>query len=233
MIKKYNKFLFFPIIIFCFLLNYFSAQAGTQCASNSGTCYKPSLAPANYIEVSAGNPGCAAGRKCYKPKTSEATACKDNGGPTANCYSTCDGKEAVPTGDAGCKNESGKKCCKLLAEGGGGNSGILPPPTGGDKGEGDYSLNDFVQLAVNVSDKILGLVGSLALLAFVYGGIVFLISGGSSEKVEKGKQILLGAVIGLAVVFASYTIIQFTMSALGVQEAADGGWAKTSWFTGK
>lgn len=134
------------------------------------------------------------------------------------------------------------QCCidnKWQNSSGTGN-GILPAETGGkgcpqgaEGNCGDYSLNDFISLAIKISDYILGIVGSLALLAFVYGGIVFLISGGSSEKVEKGKQILLGAVIGLAVVFASYTIIQFTMSALGVQEAADGGWAKTSWFTGK
>jgi hypothetical protein len=73
------------------------------------------------------------------------------------------------------------------------------------------TLNDFVRIAVNVSQLILGLTGSIALLAFIYGGFVFLLSGGSAQNVEKGKGILKAAVIGLVIVFASYSIIQFVL----------------------
>ena len=75
------------------------------------------------------------------------------------------------------------------------------------------TLNDFIRIAVNVSQIILGLTGSLALLAFIYGGFVFLLSGGSAQNVEKGKGILKAAVIGLVIVFASYMIIQFVLQA--------------------
>lgn len=102
---------------------------------------------------------------------------------------------------------------------------ILPEPTG-DKGqEGDYSVNDFIQVAVNVSELILGLVGSLTLLMFVYGGVTLIFSGGNKDSVERGKTIITNAVIGLVIVFASYTIIQFTLSALGLSSAKD------TWFT--
>ena len=77
-------------------------------------------------------------------------------------------------------------------------------------------LNDFIRIAVNISKIILGLTGSLALLAFVYGGFVFMLSGGSAQNVEKGKNILTGAVIGLVIVFASYTIIQFVLRQAGL-----------------
>ncbi len=63
---------------------------------------------------------------------------------------------------------------------------------------------------------ILGITGSLALLAFIAGGIMFLISAGSSERVTRAKQILLGAVIGLVIVFTSFMIIQFVYTALGI-----------------
>lgn len=78
------------------------------------------------------------------------------------------------------------------------------------------SLNDGVQLMVNVAQWILGIVGSLALLMFVLGGFMFLISGGNSQTVEKGKSILVGAVIGLIIVFCSYMIIKFSMAAMGL-----------------
>jgi len=89
-------------------------------------------------------------------------------------------------------------------------------PDDGKKDLGNYELNDFLFLAVNVSQWILGIVGSLALLMFVYGGLTFVLSGGSAQAVDKGKKILIGAVIGLAIVFASWTIIRFSMSALGL-----------------
>ena len=95
---------------------------------------------------------------------------------------------------------------------------------------GDYELNDFMKVFVNYYDIVLGLVGSLALLFFIYGGIVFLISGGNSEKVEQGKKILIGAAIGLVIVFASYTLIQFVFTALEIPGAGKGGWATPDWF---
>ncbi len=93
----------------------------------------------------------------------------------------------------------------------------------GDKYEtGSYELNDFLLIAVNVSKIILGLVGSLTLLMFVYGGLMMIISSGNTEKVTKAKGILLAAVVGLAIVFASYVIIQFVMTSLGVKNWSGG-----------
>lgn len=143
--------------------------------------------------------------------------CTTFAGPGYSCMDISKGTGCIP---CHCSGGNNTQCCQPLSDANSSGNGILPTETGGGtcpSGEncGDYSLNDFVQLAVNVSKTILGLVGSLALLAFVYGGIVFLISGGSSEKVEKGKQILIGAVVGLVIVFMSYTIIQFTLDAFG------------------
>jgi len=101
-------------------------------------------------------------------------------------------------------------------------AGILPPESGGicpsgQEGRcGNYTLNDGVQLMVNVAQWILGIVGSLALLMFVIGGFMFLISGGNSKTVETGKNIIIGAVIGLIIVFCSYMIIKFSMAAMGL-----------------
>ena len=94
---------------------------------------------------------------------------------------------------------------------------------------GDYELNDFIDLAVKVSQIILGVTGSLALIFFIYGGFIFLISGGSSEKVTKAKQIIIGAVIGIVLVFTSYMIIGFVFQALGADTSGT-AWSTTDWF---
>lgn len=89
-------------------------------------------------------------------------------------------------------------------------------PQGSSYETGDYELSDLLQVGVNVTKIILGMVGSLTLLMFVYGGVMMLISAGNSEKVSQAKGILMAAVIGLIIVFSSYLIIQFVMQALGV-----------------
>lgn len=111
--------------------------------------------------------------------------------------------------------------------------GILPKESGqGSCGDyqgncGRYTLDDFLSLAVKISDWILGFVGSAALLFFVYGGMLFVMSGGSSDKVDQGKKMIFGAIMGLILVFSSYLIIQFVMSSLGFVKAENGSWSKT------
>jgi hypothetical protein len=82
---------------------------------------------------------------------------------------------------------------------------------------GDCQLNDFARLAVNATGWMLGIVGSLALLMFIYGGVVFLISAGNSEKVTQAKGIIIGAVIGITIVFTSYMIINFVFTSLKIE----------------
>jgi len=102
--------------------------------------------------------------------------------------------------------------------------GILPTPTGAGggcpddyKGNcGNYEVIDFISLAVNASQWILGMVGALSLIMFIYGGFTFLISAGSSENITKAKNILTASVIGLIIVFSSWLIIKFVIGTMGL-----------------
>lgn len=88
---------------------------------------------------------------------------------------------------------------------------------------GNCSLNTFIALGVSLSNIILGLVGALTLAMFIYGGVMLLISGGNSEKISKGKDIILGSVVGLLIVFGSYTIISFVVDdVLGAKKSFSG-----------
>ena len=81
--------------------------------------------------------------------------------------------------------------------------------------EGKYTLTDILNLGINLTTWILGIVGSLTLAMFIYAGITMLISGGNTQKISQAKNILTAAVIGLAIVFCSYLIIKFVLAALG------------------
>ena len=83
--------------------------------------------------------------------------------------------------------------------------------------DGSYTLDDLVGIFPSVAEVYLKLAGSLALLAFVIGGVMMIISGGNKEKVQKGQQALLAGVVGLIIVFTGWLIIQFVYSALGIQ----------------
>ncbi|MBI1912128.1 MAG: hypothetical protein HYS21_09010 [Deltaproteobacteria bacterium] len=55
----------------------------------------------------------------------------------------------------------------------------------------------------------LGIVGSVALAMFIYGGFTWMLSAGNSTQVEKGKNILIWATIGLVFIFSAYAVLQF------------------------
>lgn len=97
------------------------------------------------------------------------------------------------------------------------NSGIWEG-LGDCRTEGKCSVTDLVRLGINIFQFVLGIIGSLALLAFVYGGILFLFSGGNTDMIEKGKNTLKGATIGLIIVFASYALVHFAAYTLGISE---------------
>jgi hypothetical protein len=83
---------------------------------------------------------------------------------------------------------------------------------------GNYEVNDFLALGATVTQYILGIVGSVALLAFVVGGVRMIMSRGDKGEVKKGKDAVFAAVIGMVIVFTSYILVQFLMKQLlGVQ----------------
>jgi len=73
------------------------------------------------------------------------------------------------------------------------------------------SIQSVIGRAIN---SLLGIVGSLALLMFVYGGLMWMTSAGASDKVKKGKDIILWSAVGLVVIFSAYALTKFVITAL-------------------
>lgn len=57
-------------------------------------------------------------------------------------------------------------------------------------------------------------ISSFAILMFVIGGVLWITSGGNTERVQRGRTIMVEAVIGTLLVFAAYAIVGFTLAAL-------------------
>lgn len=70
------------------------------------------------------------------------------------------------------------------------------------------------KLIGKVITAVLGVVGSLALLIFVYGGLIWMTSSGSAEKIKQGRDTLLWAAIGLVVIFSAYGLTRVVLSSV-------------------
>ena len=65
-----------------------------------------------------------------------------------------------------------------------------------------------------ITNTILYIVGIIAVIMLILGGIKYLTSGGDSKKVTDAKNTVLYAIIGLVVCFLSFAIVNFVISAL-------------------
>jgi len=83
----------------------------------------------------------------------------------------------------------------------------MPPPPVGVPG-------NFEQSIMNLTNWILGFVGMIAVLAFVWGGIQYLTSAGNEDQARTGKQTLKYALIGLVVAGIAYAIVNVIVNTI-------------------
>lgn len=66
----------------------------------------------------------------------------------------------------------------------------------------------------------LSVIGSFALLMFVYGGVLWLTSAGSDKQIKKGKDTITWAVLGLVVIFSAYVLVNALITGITTGNAA-------------
>jgi hypothetical protein len=69
-------------------------------------------------------------------------------------------------------------------------------------------------LVARIISAVLGIVGSLSLLIFVYGGIIWMTARGDSKKVAQGKAALVWAALGIVAIFSAYSVLSLVTSTL-------------------
>ncbi len=60
----------------------------------------------------------------------------------------------------------------------------------------------------------LSFLGIIFLCLIIYGGFIWMTSGGNETKVLKAKEILRNAIIGLIIIIASYSITSFVFHSI-------------------
>ena len=85
-----------------------------------------------------------------------------------------------------------------------GTDGVNPGANG--------SLMDSIKLILNA---VFGIIGVIAVIMIILGGISYATSQGDPGKVKKGKDTILYGVIGLIVALLAFAIVNFVLGALG------------------
>jgi hypothetical protein len=70
------------------------------------------------------------------------------------------------------------------------------------------NLNIVIGLLIR---SLLGIIGSIALVVFIYGGFTMMTAAGNPERVRRGQATLVWAIIGLAVIFSAYALARLVL----------------------
>jgi len=65
------------------------------------------------------------------------------------------------------------------------------------------SISDTIYSLINI---LLAIVGILAVVYLVYGGVLYITAGGDAEKAGKGRIAITNAIIGIVIVLAALII---------------------------
>ncbi len=63
-------------------------------------------------------------------------------------------------------------------------------------------------IAMSALDAILGVAGIIAVLMIVIAGVIYISSGGDSDRISFAKKTLVGGIIGIVVVILSLIIVK-------------------------
>ena len=73
----------------------------------------------------------------------------------------------------------------------------------------DADVNNIVQTIITI---LIWLVGVLAVIMIIYGGIIYTTSGGDPGKVKKGKDTIIYGIVGLIIAILAFVIVNFVIN---------------------
>jgi hypothetical protein len=79
------------------------------------------------------------------------------------------------------------------------------------KAQGTDSATSLIKTVI---DTMLFLLGSIAVIMIVIGGIRYTTSNGESSQIKSAKDTIMYAIVGLAIAILSYAIVNFVVGSL-------------------
>lgn len=89
-------------------------------------------------------------------------------------------------------------------------------PGGQFNGLCKLNLADFSGIVATII-QVAFVIGVIIALAFlIWGGIQWIVSGGDSKKVDGARNMIIGALVGLAIMFLSFFILNILLGFFGI-----------------
>ena len=85
--------------------------------------------------------------------------------------------------------------------------GVQFTDTGQDENDLPATIGAIIQV-------ILGFLGVVVVILIIYAGFLWMTAGGNSDQVKKAKDLMINAVIGLAIILSAYAITAFVLTKL-------------------
>lgn len=76
------------------------------------------------------------------------------------------------------------------------------------------SNRSFVEVLGSIINVVLSVLGVVLLIIVIYAGVLWMTAGGNSDNVDKAKQLIINAVIGLVLILAALAISTFVFNTL-------------------
>lgn len=73
---------------------------------------------------------------------------------------------------------------------------------------------DPVSVTINIVNILLSFLGLASIIMFLYAGIIWFKSGDNDEELNKAKEIIKGAIIGIVLTLSAYGISYLTFNQL-------------------
>jgi cytochrome bd-type quinol oxidase subunit 2 len=85
-------------------------------------------------------------------------------------------------------------------------------------GSKPINTDNVIALAADLTNFAASFIVTLSIIAFIYGGYLYLSSFGNTENTDKAKKVMVGALIAILIGFASFGVVR-TFSTLEGREA--------------
>jgi type IV secretory pathway VirB2 component (pilin) len=72
--------------------------------------------------------------------------------------------------------------------------------------------NDLMTTLNTIINVVIGLIGFVAVIVIILGGVQYTTSAGDSSKVKKAKDTIMYGIIGLVIALMAYSIVNFILS---------------------
>lgn len=196
------------------------AQRATTCNSLGGICRAVTLCNQNTSIINSSATDCGT-NICCVPKA-PATGVTCSGSQSGTCRASCISGESAASGSYIDCVSGNNICCVASSTTPLAGQTTTPANSGGDiTFPNPIKASTMSEFLGNVLSALLGVVAFISLIFIIIGAVMYMLSAGNEQAIERAKKTITGAVVGLAIAAAAPTFLKTVRDILGGANGAN------------